>query len=336
MSISITQRASGCLFGLAFGDALGADTEFMNVNEILRSYPPHGPLQIKGNPALVTDDTQMTLAVGEALLNAPQPYTATTVEGPLRQAFVEWSKSPDNNRAPGMTCMSACRRLAHGVPWYEATVANSKGCGANMRVAPVGLLHNVTEESRAALAQFQAALTHGHATGLAAADLTAATIADLAAGGDLVGLVPRLQTYAQSQRTIYHEHWLGPLWKRPGVASPEQFISHGWDECLEVLKRVEAALKVMDRESDPCIATGDGWIAEEAFATGLLCFLLFPDDSVAALRRAAVTRGDSDSIACLAGAFAGAYHGIAAWPATWFERIEYQQRLAHLGKTWDN
>src|ERR1700716_3754502 len=64
------QRASGCLFGLAFGDALGAETVFLSVNEILHSFPPDGPLQPPGDPARVTDDTQMALAVGSALLVA--------------------------------------------------------------------------------------------------------------------------------------------------------------------------------------------------------------------------------------------------------------------------
>src|SRR5713101_8233435 len=121
--ITSTKRASGCLFGLAFGDALGAATEFVrSVNEILRRFPPQGPLEPVGNPARVTDDTQMALAVGEALLeaegregierrsasSAQGPYTATTLEGPLRRAFVAWSNSPENNRAPGRTCMQAC------------------------------------------------------------------------------------------------------------------------------------------------------------------------------------------------------------------------------------
>ncbi len=60
-----------------------------------------------------------------------------------------------------------------------------------------------------------------------------------------------------------------------------------------------------------------------------------PDDPVAALRRAAVTAGDSDSIACLTGAFAGAYHGFGAWPKEWIKRIEYAGRLAMLGSLWD-
>lgn len=332
---TLAQRASGCLFGLAFGDALGADTEFLSVTEILRKYPPDGPRTLKGNPARVTDDTQMTLAVGEALLAASHPYTAATVEEPLRQAFVEWSESPENNRAPGITCMRACDQLARGIAWYDATVASSKGCGANMRVAPVGLLRDCTPETRAALAQFQATLTHGHPTGLAAADLTAMTIAYLASGGELQRLTTYLRDYAQSQRTLYHEAWLGPLWRRSKQHSPEEFIAYGWHECLLVLDRLDEALKTMDRESDPCLLTGAGWTAEEAFATGLFCFLLYPDAPLEALRRAAASSGDSDSIACLTGAFAGAYHGLAVWPVDWLRHIEYRARLARLGAAWD-
>ncbi|BAY20383.1 hypothetical protein NIES2100_01240 [Calothrix sp. NIES-2100] len=36
-------RASGCLFGLALGDALGAETEFLTVAEIGCRFPPNGP-----------------------------------------------------------------------------------------------------------------------------------------------------------------------------------------------------------------------------------------------------------------------------------------------------
>ncbi len=337
---NVAKRASGCLFGLALGDSLGATTEFLKVDEILRRFPPQGPLEPTGHPARVTDDTQMTLAVGEALIEAPRPYTAQTLEGPLRRAFVAWSNSPENNRAPGITCTRACAGLERDLPWYEATIPSSKGCGANMRVAPVGLLpleqDVLTATTRSAIAQFQAAMTHGHPTALAAADITAATIADLVAGSDTDGLPGRLRAYAERQRSVYHADWLGPLWERPGINSPQEFIGRGWDECLAVLDRLHAALKSMDRSSDPCLATGEGWVAEEAFATGLLCFLMFPDDPVAAIRRAAVTSGDSDSIACLAGAFAGAHLGLATWPQQWVSRIEYRYRLAALGAAWDS
>jgi ADP-ribosylglycohydrolase len=339
MAATITNRASGAIFGLAFGDALGSHTEFLSVEEILHQFPPAGPTAPKGQPALVTDDTQMALAVGEALLEASPPLTAELLEPILRRRFVEWLNSPDNTRAPGNTCLMACARLEQGLPWEQATVLTSKGCGANMRVAPVGLLPanepGISASTRAAIAQFQAAMTHGHPTALAAADITAMTVYYLASNHPMADLLTWLRAYAESQRHIYHDDWLGSLWERPGITSPEEFISRGWEDCLFVLGQLEQALANPDRNADPCLATGAGWVAEEAFATSLLCFLLFPDDPVSAIRRAAVSSGDSDSIACLTGAFAGAAWGITAWPDEWMSKIEYRERLAKLGNGWD-
>jgi ADP-ribosylglycohydrolase len=325
---------AGCLFGMAIGDALAAPTEFIrSAAEIRERFGPDGPAKPSGR---VTDDTQMALAVGDALMAAGPPWSAETLEPALRAAFVAWMDSPENTRAPGFTCMSACRHLKEGRFWWDASVLNSKGCGANMRVQPVGLL-DADAATRAGVAQFQAALTHGHPTALAASDLTAFAIAELAAGAEPARLSTRLREYARSQEGVYHEAWLGPLWQQPGVESPGAFIGRGWSECVAVLDAVDhvfasATRTRTAREDDPCAFTGEGWIAEEAFATALLCFLLYPDDPVAALRRAAVTSGDSDSLACIAGSLAGARHGLATWPADWVRDIEYADRLARLGK----
>lgn len=334
--------ARGCLFGLAIGDAIAAPTEFLTVAGILTRFPPSGPREPMGTPARVTDDTQMALAVGDALVEASGAgeLSPETLESPLVRAFVTWSKSPENDRAPGLTCLKACDRLDAGLPWLEATEPSSKGCGANMRVAPVGLLRSgyagIDAETRSAIAQFQAALTHGHPTALAASDMTAEAVHDLASGGDAAGLLGRLRRYAVSHRAVYHERWLSHLWRRPYIEGDEQygpaeFIGRGWDECLGALDRVETALAEAEPPVDPCLATGAGWIAEEAMATGLYCFLLDPEDGAAAVRRAAVTSGDSDSIACLAGAFAGAHLGLDAWPSDWIERIEYRDGIDRLG-----
>jgi ADP-ribosylglycohydrolase len=91
-----------------------------------------------------------------------------------------------------------------------------------------------------------------------------------------------------------------------------------------------AALGQADDGLDACLATGEGWIAEEALATGLYCAIRHADDPVRCLVRGARTSGDSDSIAALAGAFVGAAHGLAAWPEEWVTRIEYGDQLAAL------
>ena len=321
------KKVRGCLFGMALGDALGADTEFLNYDGIKSRFPPNGPQEPKGNPARVTDDTQMAIAVGEALLKASRPYTPTSLGAMLKTTFKEWYDSPDNNRAPGNTCLSSIENLMEGQIWQDATAISSKGCGANMRVQPVGLL-DVDDNTRSAISQFQAALTHGHPTGLASADITAFVIADLYNGGEPSGLAKRCRDYAQSQRRIYHEEWLGDLWLRARIMpTAEDYIAHGWDEVLGILDKVDQALLSMNTYDDPCLETGAGWIAEEAFATALFCFLMFPSDPANVMRRAAFTSGDSDSIACITGSFAGVYNGFDALPADWVERIEYKDQL---------
>jgi len=331
----MNEKVLGCLFGSAFGDAFGAPTEFMSVSAILRRWSPDGPTDLTGNPIRVTDDTQMLIAVGEALIACKNDLTPNALEKELRKTFVEWLNSPDNNRAPGMTCMEACRRLAQNLPWFEATEAHSKGCGANMRVAPVGLL-KTDEKTRSAIAQFQSAITHGHPTALAASDLTAYTVALLIDGCEPSQLLSEIRRYAKSQRFVYHREWLGDLWKQPAISSPEEFISRGWAECLDALEKIDIALFARNYDADPCLATGEGWIAEEALATALLCFLLYKDNPFKTLQRAAVTSGDSDSIASLAGAFAGARYGINAWNERWIQEIEYKDKLETIAESLSN
>ncbi|MEU4243825.1 ADP-ribosylglycohydrolase family protein [Actinoplanes sp. NPDC026619] len=332
--VASVQNAAGSLYGLAYGDAFGKPTEFMDYEAIVARYGPGGPVVLTGTPALVTDDTQMALAVGESLLAAPE-ITPAALEPLLRQAFLDWAISPDNNRAPGMTCLRACGALSDGRPWQQATQVESKGCGANMRVTPVGLMPGLSDDQRAGAAQLQAALTHGHPTGLAASELTAYACNWLVGGLAPKELLEALRDRCRRQRGVYRGEWLGELWRQPGVSSPEEFIAVGWDECLAALDRVAAALARGAFAGDPCLATGAGWIAEEALATALYCYLISPDEPVAVLGRGAASSGDSDSIACLAGAFAGAALGIDAWPAPWRRQIEYTDRLARLAEAWD-
>jgi ADP-ribosylglycohydrolase len=347
------------LFGLAYGDALGAPTEFLSMEEIVRRYGPGGPTDLVGAPARVTDDTQMALAVGWALRDVTAAGADTASAGvaggattaasestglavdpdafatALRRRFVGWLLSPDNNRAPGNTCLTACGALLENVPWVEATIIGSKGCGANMRVTPCGLVPGFDLDVLAGVAQLQSALTHGHPTALAASELTAYATRILRDGAALATVPEALRQRCFEQRTVYREDWLGDLWRRAHDPDPESFISRGWDECAAALDRLVAALRADDGPADPCEATGAGWVAEEALATGLYCALLRTDDPVAALARAATTSGDSDSIACLTGAFLGASRGMPIWPRAWLDRIEYADLLADLGAAWD-
>ena len=67
-------RALGAFLGLAVGDALGATVEFYTAREIAAQYKVHnqiiggGWLRLK--PGQDTDDTDMALSIGSALISS--------------------------------------------------------------------------------------------------------------------------------------------------------------------------------------------------------------------------------------------------------------------------
>lgn len=326
-------KITGCIYGLAIGDGFGFSTEFHSVERILERWPPYGLQEPEGNPIMVSDDTQMTLALGKALMKSHfDGFAPKTLERAIRDTFVDWNNSPENTRAPGMTCMNACEGLEKGLPWQDATIKGSKGCGANMRVLPVGLLTNkgVSDQKIGQIAQFQAVMTHAHPTALVASELTAIIVSKLLKGFDPLQLPDFLLAYIEEKKNFYDDEYLQDIWKRPGLENSWQFISKGWDESARIIQKVKDGLKQNQKDIDPCLITGEGWIAEEALATALLCFLYYPEEPVKVLRRAVLTAGDSDSIACIAGGFVGTHCGIDAFPQDWVERIEYQDELNHL------
>ncbi|EFE73515.1 LOW QUALITY PROTEIN: ADP-ribosylglycohydrolase, partial [Streptomyces filamentosus NRRL 15998] len=63
------QAATGVLTGLALGDALGFPTEFNDVPSILAKFGPWRQMPLL-DPAVVSDDTQMTIALGRGIRTA--------------------------------------------------------------------------------------------------------------------------------------------------------------------------------------------------------------------------------------------------------------------------
>jgi ADP-ribosyl-[dinitrogen reductase] hydrolase len=72
VSRALLARAEAAYLGLALGDALGATVEFMTPREIVHHFGVHreivGGGWLKLRPGQVTDDTGMSLALGEAIL----------------------------------------------------------------------------------------------------------------------------------------------------------------------------------------------------------------------------------------------------------------------------
>ena len=219
----------------------------------------------------------------------------------VRNAFITWRHSPENNRAPGNACLAGVSNMERGVHWSESGVPNSKGCGSAMRVASIGYFYQQDPDKLMQVARASGLCTHGHRTAVAAS-VGAAWLVKLA----LDNVDPGSMISAVLEFTN-------------GISREFDKAILKIDNCLD-----------WDDEEKALNFLGEGWIGEEAVALALYCFLKYPNDYRKTVLRGANTNGDSDSVACIAGSISGAYLGIEAIPDDWIKRIEKSKHLEDL------
>lgn len=166
---------TGCLLGLALGDALGAKRE--------GGVMARAVWWLLGitRPGLLrwTDDTQMAWGLARSL--------ATHGDVEPEALAREWAREATWSRGYGPGALRTLKRIRRGMPWREAALSvfkeGSYGNGAAMRVAPLGLYYSDGEKRRAA-ARATALITHAHPLGVEGA-VVMAEAANLATKGDL-------------------------------------------------------------------------------------------------------------------------------------------------------
>ncbi len=156
----IEQRAIAAYLGLAVGDALGATVEFMTPREIQHAYGTHkeiiggGWLRLK--PGMVTDDTTMSLALGDAILEA-QGVDAETIG----RHFDQWMRNK-----PIDIGNTVRRGILHFRNKGETCVPVNEydgGNGACMRVLPIAIATlGLDEATVRAAVETQSHITHNN------------------------------------------------------------------------------------------------------------------------------------------------------------------------------
>lgn len=288
----------GALLGVAIGDALGARYEG-------RAAPSWPRLQrLLENPGALryTDDTHMTIGMAQSLLER------RGFDGPHMAAVFARNYAAQPWRGYGRGSRQVFRLLQRGIPWDQASRAlfggsGSFGNGAAMRVAPAALLAFYDLDQVAQLARATALITHAHPLGLEGAVLQACAIALL------------LQRAEDRPEPIAFLEALAPR-----VASPTY---------QEKLQAVRSLLTNADR-TGVVARIGNGVAAHEAVPAALYSFLRHIGSFAHTVLYAISLGGDTDTIASMAGALAGAHLGEQAIPALWREQVEGAAQLREL------
>ena len=276
--------ARGALLGTFVGDALG-----MPFEGGLR-VPPHGPLEMldaRLGRGTYTDDTQMMIALAESLL-----AHGGVDEDALGRAFLA---AYDSRRGYGSGTRSVLTLLSEGVPVAEAAErareggGGAPGNGAAMRQAPVAVRYAGDSVSLLDAATRTARVTHAHAVSIDAARTQAAAIAGALRDEDALAAAR-------------------------AVAAAEE-LRRGLAEAARLL--------VEDRPSPRTVATvlGNGSAAHQSVPTAIFAAVAH-DDFQEAVAFAVRCGGDTDTIAAMTGAIAGARSGAGMIPAGWLNALE--------------
>ena len=292
------ERIFACLKGIASGDAIGKQTETLTRDVVLHWYPNgvHGFEGVPGQPipryignrkrewviGETTDDTERTIAVARAIIRTGQ-VDHTTVGRELL----------------------ACRKCVHpGIQslWEfhqagdPARVADRhEGCGAAIRIAPVGILYRSNRLTELVSAAREASIpTHGGSLAIAAAAATAAAVS-----AAIDGLPSEDIIEAAQRAAAMDEHKMFSNAVRTVHRDLQQ---------LRELQPAELAAR--------CFPNSPLTIVPLALALGTIT-----DSAEQAILLAANVGGDSDSVASIAGGIAAARRPDTL-PVEWYEAVE--------------
>ena len=291
------RRILGCLKGIATGDAIGKQTETLSREDVLHWYP-HGIRGFEGTPGSVipryvgnakrewrigetTDDTERTVAVARAILT-----DRTVSHESVGRELLRCTKCVH----PGLKSLWEFHQAAD-----PARIArNHDGCGAAIRVAPVGILYASERLEDLINGAREASIsTHGGALAIAAAAATAAAVSaaiDGASPRQVLELAERAagrvsKVFVQAVRTV-HDELRGLPALRPADVAARYFPN-------QPLTIVPLAL-------------------------GLATVMQSVDE---AILLAANIGGDSDSVASIAGAILGAMYPTTV-DSDWYRVVE--------------
>lgn len=315
-------RFVGCLQGVLLGDAIGAVVEsesqahvrayYSDIDALLAQDTVPDILDRKWQVGRCTDDTLMTVAVAEWLLDSDRP------EGQdLLRRFCE--------------CYHPARRFGSGIRWiFEAFPGResewkslatimfpegSWGNGSAMRVAPVGLLCYRDPERLLELARLSSLTTHAHPLAIQGATLQAVAVATAARRGTALRAGDLLDCW----RSV-----LKALGRRGDVS-----------RFSEVFRQLEEGYQAGVELDQMALKLGTGVPAIEAVPTALYCCLRNLGNFEKTISDAVFLGGDTDTIAAMAGAIMGACAGRDL-PQRWLSRVReevyHPARMELLGQ----
>lgn len=209
-------QASGCMLGAALGDALGAVLEF---DRAITKEKVENALTLPGGgcwdvgPAQITDDTELQISLGWALVDKPNTYEQKL--NSVAANYIKWIRSAPfdcgGTTARAFTIDPNAPNLATRMSANSARCnAVSQANGEIMRITPLAVWgHNLSEIELVTIARNDALLSHPHqVTQDCAAAYCIAIVHLIHHPADAEGAFVRANSWALENACLEVKQWL--------------------------------------------------------------------------------------------------------------------------------
>jgi len=202
----IFNKALGAYLGFACGDALGATVEFMKPAQIQKRYGVHQDIVGGGWLGLqagqITDDTQMALALGQAIIDR-QGWNIQTVA----DYFLAWMES--NPPDIGNITLRGISRFRDSGEIFAQPEFNHAGNGACMRNLPIVLATLNHQNLFSEWSLQQSHITHHHPLSDAATLSLGRMVNLLIRTGDMTGCAEEARQLVEQHREFAYSPYPG-------------------------------------------------------------------------------------------------------------------------------
>jgi ADP-ribosylglycohydrolase len=325
LAYDLHQRILGSLIGAAAGDAMGAATEARTTEQIVEYFghevtdfekPPMDTFGAGNVPGQVTDDFSSAFFLAKSIVDSGGIVDQRAVQ----LALIDWSEHPVFfDRFAGPTTRLAIRRFKgeeigeiQGVQLVTRQATN----GSAMRISPIGMLHPGDLDRTISDAITVTMITHDNYLALSGACAVACAVSR--------ALLPDADVYNVLQAALFGAEEGERQGRKVArdVAGPS------------VLRRLEMAIEIglgrgtpQEKMRELSDRIGAGLHVAEAIPTAIGLFAANGGHAMGSIVGAVNVGYDTDTVATMSGAIAGALNGSSAYPSHFLPTLEQANGL---------
>lgn len=307
----------GSVLGAAVGDAMGAATEMRTTEQIVELFgslvkefkqPPNDTFARNNLPGQVTDDFSLAYYLMKALIRHDGNVTGDMI----KEALLAWSED-EHYFAPfaGPTTRAAIEKLKGNAVDVPGAIENWNAKATNgsaMKIFPIGLINPGNIDKAIDDAVTVSLPTHNTHLSISGACAVAAAVSE--------AMKPDANVYSVVQAGLYGAVQGEKRGRETGITVAGPSVVKRMELAIDIALKCKSLEEAMREIGD---VVGSGLHISEAVPAAFGIFVAAQGNTMDCIYAGVNIGNDTDTVATMAGAMAGALKGSSSIPSQYWE-----------------